>query len=110
MAFSVFVLIVTAASVSLSSAKRFPVWGAYGRGGISAGARPDLHWGDNQVFHGDFSVDESQLGGKVIVFKVPSPLGKVSKQDLPRRMKIFIKDLSDQEPPTYHHNSGRYHW
>lgn len=37
---------------------------------MSAGARPDRHWGEREVFHGDFSIDESQLGGKVMVFKV----------------------------------------
>lgn len=75
---------------------------------MSAGARPDRHWGEREVFHGDFSIDESQLGGKVMVFKVPGSLGKVSKQDFPRGMKIFINDVDDRES-TYIEDSEGYH-
>lgn len=57
--------------VAVSSAKRHPIWRAHTHG-TTAGARPDLHWGDRDLFHGDFSVDESQLGGKIVVFKVSS--------------------------------------
>lgn len=38
--------------------------------GHSAGSRPDLHWGEKDVFHGDYSVDETQLGGHFFVYTV----------------------------------------
>lgn len=59
---------VLSVAVALES-KRSPVWRGPAHGS-TAGSRPDLHWGDRDLFHGDFSVDESQFGGKVVVFKV----------------------------------------